>query len=229
MPYLGQVEANILQARRYLADAQQQFGNWPFCGSAIGRALEHGACAVFIAWGEPYKAGRKIHRHFGERLAPCINEAMASFVTSVWEYKGSAQPYNAEQLLAVCRQVIDCFEQMASVPPPESWLAENERSFLVAAAAAAREACPGVRLLLFGSRAAGMARSDSDYDLLFIFPDRFPEAAYGQSVGRVVSLADRLGVEVDDQKIREGQWKEPEAVDQPLVNRIKACSVEVQG
>ena len=170
MPYLDQVEANILQARRYLADAQQQSGNWPFCGSAIARALEHGACAVFIAWDEPYKASRKIHRHFDERLAPCINEAMASFITSLWEHEGSAQPDNVGQLLAACQQVIDGFEQLARDPPPASWrprpipspvgwggLAENERSFLVAASAAAREASPEVRLLLFGSRAAGLA------------------------------------------------------------------------
>lgn len=242
MPYLDQVEANILQARRYLADAQQQSGNWPFCGSAIARALEHGACAVFIAWDEPYKASRKIHRHFDERLAPCINEAMASFITSLWEHEGSAQPDNVGQLLAACQQVIDGFEQLARDPPPASWrprpipspvgwggLAENERSFLVAASAAAREASPEVRLLLFGSRAAGLGLPDSDYDLLFVFPDTFPEAAYGQSVGQVVSLAAGLGIEVDDQKIRESQWNEPEVVDQPLVNRIKACNVVVEG
>ena len=196
MPYLDQVEANILQARRYLADARQQSGKWPFCSSAIARALEHGACAVFIAWDEPYKASRKIHKHFDERLAPCINEAMASFITCLWEHEGSAQPDNVGQLLAACQQVIDGFEQLARDPPPAGshrvrsrhlsagagWLRTSGRSSW------RRAQLPGRRLRKFAccssDRGRRDSRPDSHYDLLFVFPDTFRRRHTASRSGR---------------------------------------------
>jgi hypothetical protein len=50
---------------------------------------------------------------------------------------------------------------------------------------------------------------------------------YGQSVGRVVSLAGAEGLEVDAQSINEAEWVSPSVAHQPLVNRVKACRVEV--
>jgi predicted nucleotidyltransferase len=93
------------------------------------------------------------------------------------------------------------------------------RSFLPAVLAAAREGCPQVRLLLFGSRAAGTARPESDYDLLLIFPDPLPPGGYGQSVGRAVSLAREAGLDLDAESIGEAEWTRPSVVHQPLVSR----------
>ena len=238
--YLDQVTANIVRARQYLAEAQQRTADWTLCGSALARALEHAVCAVFIAWDEPYKAGWKIHRHFEERLAPCIDPSVGLFVTALWKLEGNDGSGFADQIIAACRQIIDRLEQLAINPPPANWqprpmpqpvswdlLADDERSFLQAALRAAREACPEVRLLLFGSRAAGTAKPTSDYDLLFIFPTAFPDRDYGQSVGRVVSLAMQQGIAVDTETLNESQWSAPPQSRRPLVDRVKACHVEV--
>ena len=238
--YVDQVTANIYMARKYLIAAEQRAADWPLCSGALARALEHAVCAVFIAWDEPYKAGWKIHRHFDERLAPFINLSVALFVTALWKLEGSDQSDIPDEIIAACRQIIDDFEQLVTNPPPAEWqprpipepvswdaLTEEERSFLQAALCAAREACPEVRLLLFGSRAAGTAQQSSDYDLLFIFPTSFPDRYYGESVGNVASLGMRQGIAIDAQRINECEWKEPPQSRQPLVDRIKACHVEV--
>ena len=238
--YVDQVTANIHMARVYVTEAEQRVADWPMCSSALARALEHAVCAVFIAWNEPYKAGWKIHRHFDERLAALINPTVVSFVTALWKLEGSEKFDIPDQIVASCREIIDGFEQLAINPPPVGWharpipdpinwsaLSEEERSFLIAALRAAREACPEVRLLLFGSRAAGTAQQDSDYDLLFIFPTSFADRYYGESVGNVASLSMQRGIAIDAQRINENDWREPPPSGQPLVNRIKACHVEV--
>jgi predicted nucleotidyltransferase len=238
--YLDQVTANIVRAQQYLAEAQQRAADWPLCSSALARALEHAVCAVFIAWGEPYKAGWKIHRHFEERLTPYIDPSVVSFVTALWKLEGSDGSGFSDLMIAACRQIIDRIEQLAINPPPANWqprpipqpvrwdrLADDERSFLEEALRAAREACPEVRLLLFGSRAGGTAEPTSDYDLLFIFPTAFPDRDYGQSVGRVVSLATQQGIAVDTEAVNESQWSMPPQSRRPLIDRVKACHVEV--
>lgn len=240
MTYVNQEDVLLAKARGYLAQATCQLDNWPFCGSALARSLEHAACAVFMAWGEPYKAVRKMHRHFDERLARLIDPAMPPVVQWVWEYEGGGKPDQVAQLLAACEHVVDAFADLAKsdppagwqplpIPPPVGWegLAETERSFLRSALGAARQGCPNVRLMLFGSRAAGTALPNSDYDVLFIFPDDVPEGEYGQSVGRVVSLANEQGVEFDDAKVSESQWLDPAEVSRPFIDRIKTCHVEI--
>ena len=241
MSYLSQVDALVVKASQYMAEAKLRRDNWPFCGSALARALEHAVCAVFMAWDEPYKASSKMHRHFDERLAPLIDPAIPPVVRWVWDHEGNGKPEEAEQLLVGCEQVIDALSELAANPAPGGWqalpipepvgwerLSEPERSFLRAALQAARQGCPGVRLLLFGSRAAGLAQADSDYDVLFIFPDEFPGIAYGQSIGRAVELATRQGIELDAPSISEGVWLAPTAADRPLIRRIRACHVEVR-
>lgn len=236
--YLDQVTANVARARQYLAEAEQRTADRPLCSSALARALEHAACAVFVAWGEPCKAGWKIHRRFEERLAPHIGSSLVLFVSALWSLEGSGRVDVAGQVIAACRRIIDSFERLAVDPPPAGWqplpipepvgwnaLADDERSFLQAAVRTAREACPEVRLLLFGSRAAGTAEPTSDYDLLFIFPAAFRD--YGYSIGPVVSLAMRQGIAVDTERIDERQWSNPPQSRRPVVNRIKACHMEV--
>ena len=129
-----------------------------------------GACCLcrFTAWDEPYKPGWKIHRHFDGRLVPFIDPSVALFVTALWSLEGSGWSDYTDQIMDTCRQIIDGFEHLAVNPPPADWrprpipeavtcdaLADDERLFLEAAVGAAREACPGVRLLLFGSRGGG--------------------------------------------------------------------------
>src|SRR6266568_1380060 len=76
MPYLNQVDALIHEARRLLAHAEQEAGNWPLCGHLLARALEHATCAVFMAWGEPYAPEKKMHQVFYERMVPHVDPAI---------------------------------------------------------------------------------------------------------------------------------------------------------
>lgn len=241
MPYLNQIDALLHEARRYLAHAEQAAETWPPCGNFLARALEHATCAVSMAWGEPYAPERKMHRVFSERLAPHFDEDVARFVELVWGLEGHSQPYaNVEHLLAVCRGTIDSFADLAVGPPPAGWeplpipkpvgwseLPEADRRFLQEALAAAAQWAPGVRLILFGSRAAGTARSDSDYDLFLIFPDQTEDWKRPQSIGAVSWLAIDCGIELSNLWTTEADWLDPPEVSRPLVERVKATGIEV--
>lgn len=48
-------------------------------------------------------------------------------------------------------------------------------------------ACSPRKILLYGSRANGTARSDSDYDLLIVWRDEYPPAARAAVVRKVLS------------------------------------------
>jgi hypothetical protein len=74
-----------------------------------------------MAWDEPYKASRKIHRHFDERLAPLIDPAIPPVVRWVWEYEGSGKPDGVAPLLVGCQQVIDALEILVANPAPGGW------------------------------------------------------------------------------------------------------------
>ena len=201
MSYVNQIDAHLAYARGRLAYAERSAdSNWPSCTGALARSLEYAVGAVLMAWGEPHKADRRVHRIFEERLAPFLDPLIVNLVSAVWDNEGSTlPPEQGDQLLAACRTAVETFATLAAGGPPPSWgpsaspppiswggLSGAERTYLLAATRAARERGAEVRLLLFGSRAVGRGREDSDYDLLLIFGDEVPEVEYGQSVGRVV-------------------------------------------
>jgi hypothetical protein len=166
--FVSHLDAYLAEARGHLARAQQQPDSWPFCGSALACALEYGACAVFIAWDEPYKADRRMHRHFDERLAPLLDPPVPPVVDGIWACEGSGKPEDVKAFIAAFQQVISIFTELATnaplpgwqvrpVPPPvgRDALSDAERSFLRTALAAAREAGIQVRMLLFGVARGG--------------------------------------------------------------------------
>ena len=116
-----------------------------------------------------------MHQVFYERLVPHVDPAMAALAQLVWEREGEARPNaGVEQLLAVSQSVVDYFADLAQSPLPAAWeplpvpnplagtlLSNDERQLLHEALAAADREGPGVRLILFGSRALGTARPDS--------------------------------------------------------------------
>jgi predicted nucleotidyltransferase len=239
MPYISQVGACLHESRRYFALAEQAAANWPYCGSTLARALECATCAVFIARGEPHAPEKKMHRFFDERLAPQIDPSVAVVVQLVWEREGQGPPATGVQLLLDgCEKAIDYFAALAANPPPAGWeplpapepvgwdgLAEDERRFLQRALAAARRWAAGARLMLFGSRAAGAAGPDSDYDLLFIFPNHIAEWQRGQARGSVSSL-DR-SVRLSIESASEDEWHNPPEVSRVLIERVKATGIEI--
>lgn len=239
MPYLSQVDACLYESRRYFALAKQEAANWPYCGSLLARALEHGTCAVFIAWGEPHAPERKMHRFFDERLTSQIDPAVAAVVQSVWEREDQGPPaIGIQPLFDGCRKAIDYLGTLAVNPPPSGWeplpipesvgwdgLSEDERRFLQTALAAAQPWAPGARLILFGSRAAGTAGPDSDYDLLFIFPRHIEKWQRGQARGSVSSLDH--GINLSIESASEDEWRNSPAVRRLLIETAKATGIEV--
>ena len=238
MAYLSQVDAQLYKAREYLALAEQESAAWPYCGSLLARALDHATSAVFIAWGEPHAPERKVHPFFEQRLAPQIDPAVAVVVQLVWERDGQGPPdAGVQPLLEGCETAIEYFAGLATNPPPADWdplpisepvgwdgLAEDERQFLRRALAAALTCVPGVRLILFGSRAAGAARPDSDYDILFIFPHQTEGWQFGQARGSAASL-DR-SIKLSIESVSEDEWNNPPHY-RPLIDRVKATGIEV--
>ena len=242
MSYRDEVDALMVLAQDYLTQAKQQREDWPFCGSALARAFESSVCALFIAWGEPYKRDRKVQRKFDERLAPLLDDELVNFVQVIWWREGEGCPgVDLDLFLTVCEGVVERFRVLAtnpplpgwqakSVPPPVRWqdLSEDERSFLHDALVAARNQCSGVRLMLIGSRAAGIG-PDSDYDVLFVFADEIPELLYGQVIGAVDDIARHRGIELDAPKATEREWATPPSGSRVFLNRAKACHIEVPG
>jgi predicted nucleotidyltransferase len=241
MAHLNQVDALLQEARRYFAHAEYEGGNWPHCGSLLARALENATCAVFMAWDEPHAPEKKMHQSFDKRLAPHVDPAMALLVQAVWEREGQGQTEVAvEQLLDACSTAIDYFAGLAKSPAPASWeplpipepvgwdgLSDEERQFLQTGLAAATEQAPGVRLILFGSRAAGTARPDSDYDLFFIFANQTADWQRPQSRGSVSSLAMGRSIKLSIESASEEEWLNPPEVSRPLIERVKVSGIEV--
>ena len=241
MTYLNQADAQLHEARRLFAHAEQETENWPYCGHLLARALEHATCAVFIAWDEPHAAEKNLHRFFDERLAPHVDPAVVQIVLLVWERDGHGPPVDqVEQLLATCREAIAYFAGVAESPPPAGWeplpiptpvgwseLPEEDRRFLQEALSLAAQQVPGIRVILFGSRAAGTARPDSDCDLFLIFPNQIADWQRGQAIGPVSRLAMDRGIELSVEWASEADWLDPPDVSRALIERVKATGIEI--
>ena len=64
------------------------------------------------------------------------------------------------------------------------------------------------KVILFGSRARGEAREDSDWDILVVVGDRIDRRVRGElSTGVRVRLLDLLGVPVDVVIVSEEHWR----------------------
>lgn len=209
----------------------------------LARAFENAVCAVFMAWDDPYKPDKKMHEPFYDRLSPLIDESAVTLIRFVWEREGQGRPdLDVAALLAACCNTVEYLGRLAASAPPARWqprpipepvgwngLSADERSFLTDALLAARQWVPVVRLVLFGSRAAGIANPTSDFDVLFIFPDGTSDELQGQANGEVNGLARQRGIELDAQKATAADWQHPAEVSRPLVERIKKSGIEVLG
>lgn len=241
MAYINQVDAHVAQARGLVAHAATRAEAWPECGKVLARAFEFAAAAVLISWGDPYKADRKLQTPFLDQVAPLIDHHHAALVSAVWACEGRGAPVeDVAALLAGCEQVIDYLAGVATTDPPEGWqappvpapvgwdgLSDDERTFLQEARARAQRWSPGVRIVLFGSRAAGRSGPDSDCDLLLIFPDDSNEALRGTSIGEVTTLGKEHGLEVDVSHAVVSEWDSPDEASVLFFERVKASGIEV--
>jgi predicted nucleotidyltransferase len=94
------------------------------------------------------------------------------------------------------------------VPPtPSSWSDTGDTQLLKLIRRVTERMNP-LEIWLFGSRAEGRARPDSDYDLLVVMPDSTPEAQLdpvrawrlGREVGVVADIIPCLRSEFDEEK-----------------------------
>jgi Nucleotidyltransferase domain len=180
----------------------------------LARALEQAVSAVFMAWDDPRKPGPKMHQAFDQHLRGLIDPATAVMIGWVWQREGHGPPEtDTALLLTACTNVIEYLANLANgaplpgwqprpTPAPIGWTSSDgpDRDFLQAALGATHQICPGVRLILFGSRAAGTAQPSRDYDIMFVFPANTPDDRQGQAIGEVNSVARRQGFEVDAAK-----------------------------
>lgn len=242
MAYVNQVDAHLAEARARLAHAATRAETWPECGKVLARAFEFAAAAVLISWGDPYKAGHKLHVPFLDRVAPLIDQHLGALVSAVWACEGRGAPVeDVATLLTGCEQVIGYLAGVAATDPPEGWeappvptpigwdsLSDDERAFLREALAHAGQWSPGVRIVLFGSRAAGRSGPGSDCDLLLIFPDDVAESLPGQAIAAVKALGIELGLEIDIEHVVVSEWDNPDEASVPFIERVKASGIEIR-
>jgi hypothetical protein len=241
MAYVNQIKAHLADARGRLAHAASRAEVWPECGKVLARAFEFAAAAVLIAWGDPYKATPKLHPAFLDRVAPLLDATHVALVSAVWAAEGCCTPVeDVAVLLPRCGQAIDYLADVATCAPPDGWqappvpvpvgwdaLSDDERAFLQEASVLAQYWSPGVRLVLFGSRAAGQARPDSDCDLLLIFPGDSEEARRGLSIGDVTILGGDNGLVIDTSSALASEWNNLDEASDPFLVRQKVAGIEV--
>ena len=241
MAYLNQVDAYLHNARDRLAYAKSQVDTWSGCSRTLARALEYGTAALFSAWGDPRTATPKIHEPFYRQVAPLIDEQHTHLIKLLWETEGtSLPPGDVRHVLSLCGQTITYLAELAGAKPLDGWeppstprsigwdgLSDWEQTFLRTVWSHANYWSPGVCLVLFGSRAAGLARPDSDYDILFIFPEDTPDSQRRYSIGDVNSYARQHDVVVDIEESTDRQWARPDDASRPLLERIKTCGVQI--
>jgi len=241
MAYLSQVDALVTKARGLLTDAVSGADRWPWCGQVLARAFEFAAAAVLLSWGDPRKPGPKAQDPFRDRVVPLLDQRSVAVVLQVWAGEGGGPPVeNVGLLLAVCKQAMNYLGDVATSAPPAGWepppvpvpvgwegLSKGEQQFLRDALAQARRWIPQVRMILFGSRAAGEAKSGSDYDLLLIFPDDAQRSLLHQAIGAVTSLGMLVGQEVDVEDIIVSEWDSPSEANVPLITTTRTCGIGV--
>jgi hypothetical protein len=241
MAYVNQVDAAIAMARGQIAHAKNRADAWPRRGIVLVRAFEFAASAVLMAWGDPHKADAKLHDYFNNRVGPLIDRQHAHVVRAVWANECQVRSVDdVVPLLAACEQTVEYLVMVAKSAPPAGWevppvrepvgwagLPEDTRVLLRDAQARARVWSPGMRIMLFGSRAAGRALPDSDYDLLLIFPDDVPEQHRRCSRGDVIMLGKERGTAIDIVEAAATEWENPEEVSVPLVKSVRTCGIVV--
>ena len=218
---------------------QAQAMSWPHSAATLARAAEHGIHGLLIAWGAPRRPEpTKIRTAFDDLLRPHTDARLTAAADLLWSAEQtSSPPDGAEVLASITTWLIGQLRGLADAPPPHGWtpppppapvtweeLDEDTRVLLLTARDAATAHVPEVRLFLVGSRAAGRARQDSDYDILMAFPKLGgPEA--GQAVGSVSTCSPGHSIDVVD--LNQGTWEQPDPSFELQVDLLRQCHIEV--
>ncbi len=187
--YVGMARQGSLQLARtrYLSDA-----------------TEFAIRSVTVAWDRPISDSTKLWAAFHEHLAHRLHTDTVTWAMTVHRREED----RLDGLLPDAERHITAIVQLGLGEAPEGWLinespvgwaglTEDERELLVEAVTAAHYWLEDVTVWLFGSRAVGRARGDSDYDLLIVVPDHVQVGLQGQVRGAVSTVFRRRGVLVD--------------------------------
>jgi predicted nucleotidyltransferase len=125
-------------------------------------------------------------------------------------------------IIGICAAVVDRLEALAGSPPPAGWspppvpasigwaaLSGADQQLLTSVRQGAQALCPGATVILFGSRATGLARPDSDYDLLVILPEDIDPYVRALIMSNVRDMVRETGAAVDHEYVTVNTWQNP--------------------
>ena len=205
-----------------------------FKAQYLRTAVEMAARAVLTAWGRP-AAGANVWRGLFDRLTPSLRSEVIEWARKV----ELSLPDQATALLRPALHFIVEINALTGAAPPAGWsprpaplkwneLSDDDRSFLSKAFRRALEFAPGSDLWLFGSRATGEAREDSDFDVRIVMPDETSNAAQGQATGQLWQTARDFGVKIDHAPILRTAFDHPsETEDVLLIYETQSYGVQV--
>jgi len=240
VPDADPVEVAFAFARNALIQASREPRWTQVAGRLLTAALEYAVQGVFIAWGFPVLAP-KVRRYFDPSMTAHLQPADAEVIRAVWNDAGrSHADLDLSTIIDVCAAVVDRLEALAGSPPPAGWspppvpasigwaaLSGADQQLLTRVRQGAQALCPEATVILFGSRATGLARPDSDYDLLLILPDDIDPYVRALIMSNVRDMVRETGVAVDHEYVTVNTWQNPPPGARILVEQAKSQGIEV--
>lgn len=240
----NQVAAAFKESRHRLATAAQEPSVTLACVKWLARSFEYAAMGLFVAWSYPVSA-TKAQRHFDSALATHLEGSDANLIRAVWaderkEFLGPDSELDLDVIVVMCADTIGRLEALANCAPPPGWspppippsigwaaLSTADQQILTLARQCVQKPCSQAKIVLFGSRANGTAKPESDYDLLVILPDGTEQSGRSAVYGNLHSLAQQLRIEIDRHVVWQSTWENPGPGDRFFINLAKTYGIEV--
>jgi hypothetical protein len=198
------------------------------------QAVEMAARATLTSWGRPM-AGLKVWTAFFDRLSAHLPSEVVA-----WAHEVNLKSSECVQALLVpAAHHVSAIIALSMDDPPKSFGARSsplqwnelnpeDRALLHDAANRATVFAPGSELWLFGSRATGEDRDDSDYDVRLVVPDDTPDKLRHLAQAELWQAAKDRGARIDHAFIARSAFDAPNlGEDVLLVYEIKQYGVPV--
>jgi uncharacterized protein len=183
----------------------------------------------------------KVRRYFDPSMTAHLQPADAEVIRAVWNDAGrSHADLDLSTIIGICAAVVDRLEALAGSPPPAGWspppvpasigwaaLSGADQQLLTRVRQGAQALWPEATVILFGSRATGLARPESDYDLLLILPDDIDPYVRALIMSNVRDMVRETGAAVDHEYVTVNTWQNPPPGARILVEQAKSQGIEV--
>jgi hypothetical protein len=234
---VDQAEACAIKARGYVARSVETEDD-PTRAKSLARAAEFAARAVMTAWSAPIANPERLWAVLEDPIGSQLSSEMSLWLAEVRR----ELPSQSTLLLPGASPVIEAVLALRTEPPPAGWepprhervgwagLSDAERTVASEALAGATAWVPGCELWLFGSRAVGEARPESDFDFLLVVPDDVPdtfESVLPIAMGALWEVGQRQAVVINHQRMSVSSFENPDATDAPLVAEVRAKGFQV--